>query len=313
MSTMAQSKTSRKWGSIQKEIRNRWQVYLMMLPAVILLLLFSYKPMYGVVIAFKNYNFRGGIWGSPWVGLKQFETLFSSYWFPIILKNTLSISLIALVLGFPFPIILALMTNEIQRSWVKKTVQTISYAPHFISTVVLCGMVILFLSPENGIINLAIEAFGGEAIYFMAQPRMFKWIYVISGIWQGTGWSAIIYVAALSGVDRELLEAAEIDGATRFQKVIYINFPVLVPTIIILFILRCGNILDIGYEKVFALQNSANLNGAEVISTYVYKMGLVKSNFSFSTAAGLFNSLVNSAILLLANFISKKASQISLW
>lgn len=313
MSTMAQSKTSGKWGSIQKEIRNRWQVYLMMLPAVILLLLFSYKPMYGVVIAFKNYNFRGGIWGSPWVGLKQFETLFSSYWFPIILKNTLSISLIALVLGFPFPIILALMTNEIQRSWVKKTVQTISYAPHFISTVVLCGMVILFLSPENGIINLAIEAFGGEAIYFMAQPRMFKWIYVISGIWQGTGWSAIIYVAALSGVDKELLEAAEIDGATRFQKVIYINFPVLVPTIIILFILRCGNILDIGYEKVFALQNSANLNGAEVISTYVYKMGLVKSNFSFSTAAGLFNSLVNSAILLLANFISKKASQISLW
>ena len=310
---MAQSKTSGKWGSIQKEIRNRWQVYLMMLPAVILLLLFSYKPMYGVVIAFKNYNFRGGIWGSPWVGLKQFETLFSSYWFPIILKNTLSISLIALVLGFPFPIILALMTNEIQRSWVKKTVQTISYAPHFISTVVLCGMVILFLSPENGIINLAIEAFGGEAIYFMAQPRMFKWIYVISGIWQGTGWSAIIYVAALSGVDKELLEAAEIDGATRFQKVIYINFPVLVPTIIILFILRCGNILDIGYEKVFALQNSANLNGAEVISTYVYKMGLVKSNFSFSTAAGLFNSLVNSAILLLANFISKKASQISLW
>ena len=313
MSTMAQSKTSGKWGSIQKEIRNRWQVYLMMLPAVILLLLFSYKPMYGVVIAFKNYNFRGGIWGSPWVGLKQFETLFSSYWFPIILKNTLSISLIALVLGFPFPIILALMTNEIQRGWVKKTVQTISYAPHFISTVVLCGMVILFLSPENGIINLAIEAFGGEAIYFMAQPRMFKWIYVISGIWQGTGWSAIIYVAALSGVDKELLEAAEIDGATRFQKVIYINFPVLVPTIIILFILRCGNILDIGYEKVFALQNSANLNGAEVISTYVYKMGLVKSNFSFSTAAGLFNSLVNSAILLLANFISKKASQISLW
>ncbi|MBQ2976640.1 MAG: sugar ABC transporter permease [Clostridia bacterium] len=310
---MAQSKTSGKLGSLRKEIRNRWQVYLMMLPAVILLLLFSYKPMYGVVIAFKNYNFRGGIWGSPWVGLKQFETLFSSYWFPIILKNTLSISLIALVLGFPFPIILALMTNEIQRSWVKKTVQTISYAPHFISTVVLCGMVILFLSPENGIINLAIEAFGGEAIYFMAQPRMFKWIYVISGIWQGTGWSAIIYVAALSGVDKELLEAAEIDGATRFQKVIYINFPVLVPTIIILFILRCGNILDIGYEKVFALQNSANLNGAEVISTYVYKMGLVKSNFSFSTAAGLFNSLVNSAILLLANFISKKASQISLW
>jgi len=313
MSTMAQSKTSGKWGSIQKEIRNRWQVYLMMLPAVILLLLFSYKPMYGVVIAFKNYNFRGGIWGSPWVGLKQFETLFSSYWFPIILKNTLSISLIALVLGFPFPIILALMTNEIQRSWVKKTVQTISYAPHFISTVVLCGMVILFLSPENGIINLAIEAFGGESVYFMAQPGMFKWIYVISGIWQGTGWSAIIYVAALSGVDKELLEAAEIDGATRFQKVIYINFPVLVPTIIILFILRCGNILDIGYEKVFALQNSANLNGSEVISTYVYKMGLVKSNFSFSTAAGLFNSLVNSAILLLANFISKKASQISLW
>lgn len=287
-------------------------LYLMILVPMAILIIFHYVPMWGVQIAFKDFRASLGITESPWVGLKHFKKFFSYYRFGDVMRNTLMINLYDLA-TFPLSLVLAILFNYIGAQKYKRFVQTVSYAPHFISTVVLCGMVILFLSPENGIINLAIEAFGGESVYFMAQPRMFKWIYVISGIWQGTGWSAIIYVAALSGVDKELLEAAEIDGATRFQKVIYINFPVLVPTIIILFILRCGNILDIGYEKVFALQNSANLNGAEVISTYVYKMGLVKSNFSFSTAAGLFNSLVNSAILLLANFISKKASQISLW
>ena len=296
-----------------RRIKNRWQIYLMMLPAVAALVIFRYVPMYGIVIAFKNYNFRDGIFGSPWVGFENFRNLFHSYWFPIILKNTLSISLLALVVGFPFPILLALMANEIQSSGRKRLFQTISYAPHFISTVVLCGMIILFLNPTTGIVNHFLNAIGQESVYFIAKPGMFKWIYVISGIWQGTGWGAIVYIAALSGVDSSLLEAAEIDGATRLQKIIHINFPVLVPTIVILFILRCGSLLSVGYEKVFALQNSSNLSASEVISTYVYRTGLVQNDFSFSTAAGLFNSLVYSTILILANVVSKKVGKICLW
>ncbi len=298
---------------MMRKIKNRWQIYLMMLPAVAAVVIFHYVPMYGIIIAFKNYNFRDGIFGSPWVGLENFTNLFNSYWFPIILKNTISISLLSLILAFPFPILFALMANEIQNATRKRIFQTISYAPHFISTVVLCGMLILFLNPTSGIVNHFLNAIGQESIYFIAKPNMFKWIYVISGIWQGTGWSAIIYIAALSGVDSSLLEAAEIDGATRLQKIIHINFPVLIPTIVILFILRCGSLLSVGYEKVFALQNSSNLSASEVISTYVYRTGLVQNDFSFSTAAGLFNSVVNSTILITANIISKKVGKIGLW
>ncbi len=290
----------------------RWQVYLMILPAVLILYLFSYRPMYGIVIAFKNYAFNLGINGSPWVGLANFVELFNSYWFPIILKNTLTISLISLVIGFPIPIIFALMLNEVGNKKIKQTVQTISYAPHFISTVVVCGIVILFVNPDIGIVNRVIVALGGESKPYIAMPQMVKWLYVISGIWQGTGWSSIIYFAALSGVDLNLLEASEIDGANRIQRIWYINLPVLVPTIMIMLILQCGSLLNVGYEKVYALQNAQNIMGSEVISTYVYKSGLVNSDFSFSTATGLFNSIVNSLILITANSISKKLTESSL-
>ncbi len=295
------------------QIIRHWQLLFMTFPALIYLFLFQYKPMYGIIIAFKDYSFKKGIWGSPWCGFENFNQLFNSYWFPIILKNTLSISLLTLVISFPMPIILALMVNEMSNQRLKKIFQTVSYAPHFISTIVVCGMVILFLSPTSGIINRLIELFGLEPISFMQQPGMFKWVYVISGIWQGTGWGAIIYFAALSGVDQSLLEAADMDGASRMQKIIHINLPVLIPTILVLFILQCGSILGLGYEKVYALQNPTNLSGSEVISTYVYKVGLVDKNFGFSTAAGLFNSVINCTVLVAANAISKRVAHTSLW
>jgi putative aldouronate transport system permease protein len=271
--------------------------------------------MYGILVAFKNYKFNLGIMDSPWIDplFSNFSRFFSSYWFPIILKNTVLISLLSLVIGFPIPIILALMTNEIGNQRIKKTFQTVSYAPHFISVVVVCGMINMFLSPTSGVINKVIEMLGGEPIYFMQKSHSFKWIYVISGVWQDMGWCAIIYFAALSGVSKELLEAAQIDGTTRLQRIWYINIPVLIPTIVVLLILQSGSILSVGYEKVYLLQTDTNLAGSEVISTYVYKMGLIKSDFSFSTAVGLFNSFVNCIILVLANFLAKKTSDTSLW
>lgn len=308
--TAGKVKSRRRFG---KSIFARWQLYLMTVPALAYIMIFAYKPMYGVLIAFQKYSLKKGITGSPWVGFDNFERLFSSYWFPIILKNTLGISLLSLVVGFPIPIILALMVNEIRNERVKRTFQTVSYAPYFISTVVICGMITLFLNPESGVINKVINLFGMESVFFMQNAHQFKWIYVLSGVWQGSGWGAIIYFAALSAVDKELLEAADIDGATRLQKIIYINLPVLVPTIVILFILNCGSLLNVGYEKVYLLQNSANLSGSEVISTYVYKMGLENQDFSFSTAAGLFNSIVNGVILITANGISRKLGNSSLW
>ena len=291
-----------------------WQLYLMILPALCYILLFSYVPMYGITIAFKKFNMRQGILGSPWIGFANFERLFSSYWFPIILKNTLTISVLSLVIGFPLPIILALMVNEMENEKLKKTFQTVSYAPHFISTIVLCGMITLFLSPNSGILNRLIVACGGQSIHFMAKPGMFKWIYIISGIWQGIGWSTIIFVAALSGVDKELLEASTIDGANILQKIWYINLPILIPTAVILFILRCGSLFSVGYEKVYALQTAQNIMGSEVISTYSYKAGLGGgSDFSFSTTISIFNSVCNSIILITANRLSRLVGQSGLW
>ena len=296
-----------------KHKESHWQLWLMMLPAIIFMLLFVYKPMVGIVIAFQDYSLKKGIEGSVWVGFFNFTRLFRSYWFPIILKNTLTISLLSLALGFPAPILFALAANEVRSDKLKRAIQTVSYGPHFISTVVVCGMLTVFLSPESGIINLFLQMLGIAPIAFLAKPGAFKWIYVISGIWQTIGWSAIIYIAALAGVDKNLLEAAEIDGANRFQKIRYVNFPVLVPTIIIMFILRCGSILGVGYEKVYLLQNSANLSSSEVISTYVYKVGLLDADFGFSTATNLFNSVVNCMILLLSNKLSKKVAGSSLF
>ena len=283
------------------------------LPAIIYILVFCYKPMYGIVIAFKNFTFRGGIWGSKWVGLYHFKRLFASYWFPIILRNTLTLSLLSILITFPVPIVLALMVNEVSNARVKKLFQTVSYAPHFISTVVMCGMVILFLKPTSGLINNFLAALGQERVYFMQNPAYFKWIYVLSDVWQNTGWNAIIYFAALSAIDKEQVEAAEVDGASRMQIILHVNLPVLVPTIMVMLILKCGQVMNIGYEKVYLLQNDANLLGSEVISTFVYKMGIESNEFSFSTATGLLNSVINAIVLVLANTFSKRVTQSGLW
>ena len=298
--------------AIKKTLSN-WQLYMMIVPAFLFIIIFEYFPMYGVQIAFRDFNFKDGITGSPWVGFQNFERLFNSYWFPIILRNTIVLSGLRLLMGFPLPIIFALMVNEVGNGKVKKWIQTVSYAPHFISTVVMCGMIILLLTPETGLVNIFIQLFGGESISFMQDPGMFKWIHVISGIWQGTGWSAIIYFAALSGVDKSLLEAAEIDGANRLQRILHINLPVLAPTIMIQLILSMGSILSVGYQKILLLQNTMNLNASEVISTYVYKVGLQNYQYSFSTATNLFNSVVNCIMLITVNSIVKKLTKTSLF
>ena len=299
--------------ALLKPITEKWQLYLLALPAIIYVILFCYKPLYGILIAFKDFKIKLGVWDSPWVGFEHFERIFSSYWFPIILKNTLVLSMLSMFLGFPLPIILALMVNEIQNGKIRKGFQIVSYAPHFVSTVVVCGMITMFLSPSSGIINQLIEMLGGESQAFMQSGPAFKWIYTISGFWQGTGWGAIIYYAALSAVDKSLHEAAEIDGASLVQRIIHINIPAIMPTIVIMLIMRVGQVMNIGYEKVYLLQNDTNILGSEVISTYVYKQGLENAQFSFSTAVGLFNSVVNSILLISVNKIANKISGSGLW
>lgn len=309
---MVKGKRKGKAGALRR-IGRCWQLYVLMLPALVYIVLFAYKPMYGILIAFKDFSMKKGILASPWVGFKNFERLFSSYWFPIILKNTLTISLLSLVIGFPIPIILALLLNEVRSNKFRSMVQTFSYAPHFISMVVMCGMVAMFLSPTTGIVNKLLNALGMESVFFMQEAGLFKWVYVLSGVWQGTGWSSVIYFAALSGVDKSLLEAADMDGATRLQKIWHVNLPVILPTILVMLILQCGSLLSVGYEKAYLLQTSSNLTGSEIISTYVYKVGLVQSDFSFSTAAGLFNTVVNCIILISANQLSKKVAKTGLF
>ena len=296
-----------------KGILSNWQLYLFVLPAVLYFLVFHYAPMYGVQIAFRNYKATLGFWGSPWAGLDHFIRFFNSYYFETVMKNTLTLTGMSLVLGFPLPILLALLLNEVRHDRYKKLVQTVSFAPHFISVVVMCGMLTLFLNPSSGILNHIRTLFGLEAINFLQTPDMYKWIHVLSGIWQETGWASIIYFAALSGVDPSLLEAARIDGANKLQRIIHINFPVLVPTIITLLIMRCGSMLSVGYEKVYLLQNDANVSASEVISTYVYKAGLLQADFSFSSAVGLFNSVINCIMLVLVNYAAKRYSEASLW
>ena len=288
------------------------QLYLLMLPAFIYVLIFCYGPMYGLQIAFKNYRMALGVMKSPWVGFRHFQNFFSSYSFWSLMKNTFGLSLYSLLVGFPIPIIIALIINELSGKF-KKTVQTVLYAPHFISTVVLVAMMTTMFSPSTGIINHALDALGFERIYFFGSPDYFRHLYVWSGIWQGMGWSAIIYIAALSGVDPCLHEAASIDGATRMQRIVHINIPCIMPTIIIMLILQMGSIASVGYEKVFLMQTDLNLDTSEVISTFVYKRGIVNSNYSFSAAVGLFNNIINVTMLLIANKVSKKFTESSLF
>ena len=283
-----------------------------LLPMLLGLLLFQYWPMYGVQIAFRNFIPTRGFWGSPWVGLDHFMRFFRSYKFVITVKNTFLISLYQLVFGFPFPIILAIMLNQIGQGK-KRFVQTVTYAPNFISIVVLIGLLNLFLSPRIGLVNILIRELGGDPVFFLGKPELFKTLYVSSGIWQGTGWGAIIYIAALSGVSPDLYEAAKIDGANRLKRIWYIDLPSIAPTIIILLILNTGQMLSVGFEKVFLMQNPTNLDTSEVISTYTYKVGLVGGQFSFGAAVGLFNAVINLITLLAVNHIAKKVSQVGLF
>lgn len=308
--TMAKPKSSRKrW---QKVWRN-WELYLFIAPAFLYFLIFHYGPMYGIQIAFKNYNPARGIFGSEWVGFDHFVRFFDSYYFWDLMWNTLSISLYELAVGFPLPIILALAFNELKHKRFKKLVQTITYAPHFISVVVMVGMVIAFLSPSTGIIIHFIEWLGFDAPSFLTSPAWFKTVYVLSGVWQSAGWGTIIYLAALSAVDPGLHEAAIIDGANRLQRIRHVNIPVLVPTMTILLILNMGSLLGVGFEKILLLQNPLNMGASDVISTFVYRSGLENAQYSFSTAVGLFNSVINAILLITVNQIVRKTSENSLW
>ena len=289
-----------------------YQLYLLLLPGIAATFLFSYIPMYGVQIAFKDFRTSTGIWDSEWVGFKHFIRFISYTGFWTMLRNTLSITLYSLA-TFPISVIIALLINEIRNKAFKKTVQMISYAPHFLSTVVLCGMILLFLNRSNGIINNIIALLGLERIDFMTRPDMFSSIYVWSGVWQNVGWGTVIYLAALSNVSPELVESVQIDGGNRLHIIRHINIPTIMPTIIILFVMSTGTLLSLGYEKIFLLQNDLNIERSRVISTYVYEIGLVSGQLSYSTAINLFNNVVNLAILVVSNKIVKKISEVSLW
>ena len=296
-----------------KDIKKNWILYLLVLPGLAYYFIFKYIPMYGILLAFKKYKVKLGITGSPWVGFDNFSRFFNSYNCGLLIKNTIEISVYGLLVGFPLAIIFAVLLNYVRGKHLKKTVQMVSYAPYFISTVVLCGMLSIFMNLNTGIFNQILVKLGFRAIDFLANPNYFKSIYVWSGVWHGMGWSAIIYISALSGVDYEMHEAAIIDGASKMQRIRYIDIPSIKPTIIMNLILQLGSLMSVGFEKPFLLQNSLNLQESEIISTYVYKMGLVNRDFGFATAVGLFNSLINMLLLLSANKLSRKVAGESLF
>lgn len=297
-----------------KLMKRNWLLYVFLLPAAIYIGTFAYAPMYGLVIAFKDFSPAKGIMGSPWAGMKWFKLFFNAPSFWQLLRNTLALSLYSLVVGFPLPIFLALMINDISNVKYKKFTQTITYMPYFISTVVLVGMMTVLFSPRSGVVNALIALLGGPGdIFFLGESRYFRHMYVWSGVWQNMGWNSIIYIAALTGVSQELHEAAKIDGANKVQRIFNVDIPAIMPTMIILLIMNCGSVLSVGYEKVYLLQNSLNTPVSEVISTYIYKIGLQQQKFSYSTAIGLFNNVINFTLLVTVNKLSKKISGMGLW
>lgn len=296
----------------KKDIKDNKVKYLMVLPVVVYFLIFAYKPMYGIVIAFKDFKPHLGIEASQWIGLDNFKRFFTDPSAVRIIGNTFRISLVSLVFGFPAPIILALLLNEIKNKHFKRLVQTFSYMPYFISLVVMCSLIRTF-TQSDGLINDILVHFGVERANLLANKNLFIPIYVLSSIWQTVGWDSIIYLAALSGVDQEQYEAAKIDGANRFQQIMHVTIPGIMPTIVILFILRMGSLLNVGFEKILLLYSPATYDIADVISTYVYRMGIINGDYSYSTAIGLFNTLVNLALLLIANKLAKRFSNSSLF
>lgn len=304
--------TSKK---LWQRIKVNWQLYLVILLPIIYIILFKYLPLYGAQIAFRNYRIKSGIWGSDWVGLKHFVKFFESPQFMDVLFNTLKISFLKLLITFPFPILLAISLNYVKNKKLGKFSQMVTYAPHFISEVVMVGIILQVLSPRLGVVNKVIQSFGFEQVNFLGDPSAFASIYVWSDVWQRTGFASVIFIAALSTVDPQLYEAAIVDGASKFQRIRYIDFPSLLPTIVTILILNTGHIMNLAFQKVLLLQNPLNITSSEIIQTYVYKIGLASSipNFSYASAIGLFNSVINFILLLTVNYISKRTAKTSLW
>ncbi|MFB9279011.1 ABC transporter permease [Cohnella cellulosilytica] len=300
-------------GSRWKPYTRNYQLYLLLLPPLVYYIAFHYVPMYGVQIAFKQFNATLGISGSPWIGFTHFERFFSYYNFTTILTNTVVISLYALAVGFFTPILLAIMINEVRHRWFRKLVQNATYMPHFLSVVVVVGMMVSFTSLNSGVVNRLIELLGGTPIAFMMESSWFKTLFVMSNVWEHMGWNAIIYLAALAGISPELYEAAIVDGAGKWKRIIHVSIPGIMSTVIVLLILRVGQLLNVGFEKILLMQNDANLSASDVISTYLYRSGLLEGQFSYAAAVGLFNSVCNFAILILANYLARRMSENSLW
>lgn len=313
-STISNLKTRRKSkiNMLLKDMVCNKYLYIMSIPLVAYYIIFHYIPMYGAVISFKEFSIGKGILGSPWVGFKYFNDFFSSIYFIRVFRNTILISFYSLLFGFPAPIILALLLNEIRKNWFKRMVQTVNYLPHFISIMVVCGIIIDFTA-SNGIVNDVIAMLGGERSTLLLKPELFRTIYVSTGIWQEAGWGSIIYLASLTGIDPQLYESATIDGAGRWNQMWNITLPGIMPTIIVLLILRIGQIMNVGFEKIILLYNPTIYETADVISSFVYRKGLLDFNYSYSAAVGLFNSVVNFFMLFSANWLSRKMNETSLW
>ena len=297
-----------------RKVLHSWQLYVLLIPALVWAAVFAYYPMYGLIIAFKDYKIRVGILNSPWANPigKYFQQFFSTSIAINAIRNTIVISLESIVFAFPIPVIFALLLNQIQNIRARKLIQTISYAPYFMSNVVVVSIITVFFS-ANGVINNIIMSMGGKTVYFTSLPQWFRFLYISSNIWQSMGFNAVIYIATLTGISPEYYEAARVDGANRWQLIRYIDIPMIMPTVILMLILQIGNIMNVGYEKAYLMQNGSNTVVSELISTYVYKVGLQTAQYSFATAVGLFNSVVNFIILIIANIIAKKASDISIF
>jgi ABC-type polysaccharide transport system permease subunit len=298
---------------LRRSLRRHWTLYLLMVVPLVWFAVFKYIPMSNAVLAFKNYNVIQGIWGSSWIGWQNFEVFFQNPVFSTLVKNTFLLSVYTVAASFPLAIILALALNEVRTGFFQRTVQMVTYAPYFISTVVVVSMTILVLSPRLGIVNEGLGFFGVPAVDFLGNPDYFRHIYVWSDVWQTTGYSAVIYLAALAGIDPALHEAARVDGAGRLRRIIHVDLPGIMPTAVIILVLAVGNIMAIGFEKAYLLQNPLNLSQSEIIATYVYKTGLLNADFSMATAIGLFNSVINLALLLIVNAIAKRVTGNGLW
>lgn len=296
-----------------KAVCSCWQLYVLVLPAIIYFFVFNYLPMYGIQIAFKDYKAVKGIAGSPWVGLKHFKNFFKAYYFNRLIWNTLWLNILNLLFSFPVPLILAILLNQIRKPGVKRVIQTTIYVPYFISTVVLAGMLYIFLSPSSGIFNHVRMAMGLTPIDYMSEAAAFRPIYIISNIWQSAGYGTILYIATLTGIDPSLYEAADIDGASIWQKIRYIDLPTLVPTAMMVFILDCGKLLSSNTNKVLVMQTSGNIPTSDILGVYVYTVGLGSGQFSYTSAIGLFVNVINFAMILLVNMISKKTAQVGLF